>query len=271
VVSDQLLSLAKGTAHRLKLVIRTLLIGAMDFGLPQIQRYIDVMKYPTIPPASMITSSFELTDPPGAHVGNCHVCNQPVDAECARWGRVLQRQHLTCENLCANCNTFGPPENMTLGSRAEYEGPRLFCSFCSYLARGNKTTFQRITKLQQYVFILRVSHARFEESLSSSNALGMLSERERPSSPKTTMIEDRDDEARKVAVAKLYRRETENDKEVVLQDVSTQKFEYGLGTEGDDVRITLRVTGVPDQAKNAAMERVYGMLAHNDEPRIYEM
>ncbi len=96
----------------------------------------------------------------------CTVCRKPIEDECAKSGD--RRWHLACLN-CSRCaKELGTDLKDTRVS--SYDG-QIFCSTCAGFTPENAPTFEHVTKLQQYVFLLRVALARLLEILRNSGVL----------------------------------------------------------------------------------------------------
>jgi hypothetical protein len=206
--TQDLLAIIKSIAYYLKCVLRILLVGALDFGISEVQRYISDMKYPKSPPKSMKTPNSEHNNHPGAFMDCCRICDRPIEVECASWGQLLRRQHLTCESFCVNCHSFCSPENLILEACVDNAVPQLFCVPCSYLARGKTISGQRITKLQQYVFLLRVANTRLSNIFLLSKAPDNLQKVFRPL--KISFWEGEDDGAHELTMAEFSQERKEN-------------------------------------------------------------
>jgi hypothetical protein len=106
---------------------------------------------------------------PGLAASNsdqCANCRRPIEDECARCGE--RRWHLACLQ-CSNCSReLGQNLEDVIWSEKDQ---RLFCSNCESRASGAVGGFERVTRLQQYVFLLRVALARLLEILRSSGTL----------------------------------------------------------------------------------------------------
>jgi hypothetical protein len=96
----------------------------------------------------------------------CATCKQAIEDECAQCGE--RRWHLTCLQ-CTNCAR-------ELGHNLEdvrwsENDQRIYCVDCEGPFLGAVGEFSRVTRLQQYVFLLRVALARLLEILRSSGTL----------------------------------------------------------------------------------------------------
>lgn len=101
----------------------------------------------------------------------CVVCKKNIEDDCTRLGEL--RFHLTCLR-CTNCKRdLG--HNLDDVAWCQVD-KRVFCVPCKSLARGPVVGFQRVTRLQQFTFLLRVSLAKLLEQLRTAGALSHTSE-----------------------------------------------------------------------------------------------
>ena len=102
----------------------------------------------------------------------CITCKEPIDDECVMRGEQrwhIKPPHLTCA-ACQNDLTTNPSE--ALWSARE---KRAFCSVCAIqknLAPDAQGGFVPVSKLQQFVFLLRVALARLLAVLRAGGSLG---------------------------------------------------------------------------------------------------
>ncbi len=172
-VTQDLLSLVTGLAHYLKLLIRICLQGALKFereaGSEQaLQRFLEEINSveakldvdETIDSAADLASYVQLS------ADTCPICTRPVEDRCFRHKeKVFHVSCMTCESCQRDLAQSGE------GTRWDERDERLLCSGCAdekaYAAGG----FVEITRLQQYVHLLRVAHARLLATLRTSSAL----------------------------------------------------------------------------------------------------
>lgn len=96
----------------------------------------------------------------------CVSCRRTIEDECARLGE--RRWHLGCLK-CTNCaRELG--QNLEDARWSDQE-QRIFCNNCEGRTQGAVGGFERVTRLQEYVFLLRVSLARLLDMLRSSGSL----------------------------------------------------------------------------------------------------
>ncbi|UNI15065.1 Rho-type GTPase activating protein Rga1 [Purpureocillium takamizusanense] len=177
-VTQELLSLVTGLAHYLKLLIRICLQGALRLeretgnsdGLHQLLNDLaDFETYKTdegLLQMAMGGARLALKDS-----DHCALCNRSVEDECVKNGEY--RWHSTC----VKCNRCGRELGRSLGE-AQYNAfdHRIYCTSCVAVNTDRTSLFERVTKLQQYVFLLKVALARLLDILRSSGALPYPSE-----------------------------------------------------------------------------------------------
>lgn len=172
-VTQELLALVTGLAHYLKLLIRICLQGALRVekeyqhseGLLDFLEDLGDMEDVKNDDRSLE----ETTGVSGlgeANSDHCVSCKKAIEEECGRSGE--RRWHLVCLK-CDNCKR-------ELGHNLEdvrwsQQDQRLLCNNCEGHATGPTGQFERVTRLQQYVFLLRVALARLLEMLRTSGTL----------------------------------------------------------------------------------------------------
>lgn len=103
----------------------------------------------------------------GSQSDHCTGCRRPIEDECTR--REERRWHLTCLQ-CGNCGR-------ELGQNLEdvrwsKKDQRIYCNNCeSRVVGGAVGGFERVTRLEQYVFLLRVALARLLEVLRATGTV----------------------------------------------------------------------------------------------------
>ncbi|KAL2757452.1 hypothetical protein ACRALDRAFT_2100347 [Sodiomyces alcalophilus JCM 7366] len=172
-VTQELLTLVTGLAHYLKLLIRICLQGALRLERESnssdgIYQFLDDLGHleslkTDDPSFQVLTSSPRLSAKDSDH---CALCTKSVEDECAL--NKDRRWHIACVK-CARCN-------LELGRQLEearYNAfdRKIYCSNCIGIDAEDMQPFEHITKLQQYVFLLKVALARLLEILKSSGAL----------------------------------------------------------------------------------------------------
>lgn len=172
-VTQELLSLVTGLAHYLKLLIRICLQGALRFeretgSAEGLRLFLDRIN--TLEEKLDQTDSRDATSEWRQYVhrtaDSCPVCDKPVEDKCAKRGNNVF--HLTCLT-CKNCGVeLG--DNL-LDARWSPSKNQVYCSRCSSLVPDSEGGFKAVTRLQQYIVLLKVSHARLLATLQSSGAV----------------------------------------------------------------------------------------------------
>ena len=174
-VTQELLSLVTGLAHYLKLLIRICLQGALRLerdanasdGLYQfLDGLHDFETYKVDDGALQVTmNGTRLSAKDSDH---CAGCSKSVEDECAKIGDL--RWHLAC----VKCTRCGRELGRSL-DEAQFSAfdRRMYCNNCASAIPNMDSTspFEHVTKLQQYVFLLRVALARLLDILRSNGTL----------------------------------------------------------------------------------------------------
>lgn len=160
-VTQELLSLVTGLAHYLKLLIRICLQGVLKVereagdtnGLRQF--LIDLSNLEATKQDISLEATTGMSGLADMDSDQCPQCKKAIEDECIRCEDL--RWHLTCVS-CSKCHReLGQnPED----ARWNAELKRLFCNTCESQYPGCVGGFIHITRLQQYVFLLRVALAR---------------------------------------------------------------------------------------------------------------
>jgi hypothetical protein len=172
-VTQDLLSLVTGLAHYLKLLIRICLQGALKVEretgsadglntfLEKINQLNERVKEheqqdPIAESAPYVARSSD----------SCVVCDKPVEDKCAKKGdRVF---HNTCM-LCMRCGA--DLKDNLLEARWSSSQKELLCWRDAAQSPDAEGGFISITRLQQYVHLLKVAHARLLATLRSTGAI----------------------------------------------------------------------------------------------------
>jgi hypothetical protein len=172
-VTQELLSLVTGLAHYLKLLIRICLQGALRIeretrntqGLDHFLDDLGDMESIKNEDRSLeeTTGTVGLSAPTS---DQCNSCQRPIEDECARLEGT--RWHLSCL-VCSECkrdlSQDVPDARWSDGER------RILCNNCAGNSQFPSANLVRITRLQQYVFLLRVALARLLSILKTSGTL----------------------------------------------------------------------------------------------------
>ncbi|CAL5867152.1 uncharacterized protein PFLUO_LOCUS1364 [Penicillium psychrofluorescens] len=180
-VTQELLSLVTGLAHYLKLLIRIGLQGALKLereksapdGLHQFLTQLSNLDSLTLPedeevPIDLMAGVEGLAD----QLSDCCIaCKEPIDDECFMWGE--RRWHLKPPHLaCSGCEKDLTIElSDALWNESEQ---RVYCNACASHANLGPSVqggFVRVTKLQQFVFLLKVALARLLAVLRAGGTL----------------------------------------------------------------------------------------------------
>ena len=177
-VTQELLSLVTGLAHYLKLLIRICLQGALRLerergitdGLDQLLNNLhDFETYKADEGLMHLTiGGPNLSAKDSDH---CVHCGRSIEDECAKNGDL--RWHLACVN-CARCS-----KELGRSWREARHNPfdgKVYCVSCASINTDGALTFEYVSKLQQYVFLLKVALARLLDILRSNGTLPQIAE-----------------------------------------------------------------------------------------------
>ncbi|KAK5446233.1 Rho-type GTPase activating protein Rga1 [Exophiala xenobiotica] len=175
-VTQELLSLVTGLAHYLKLLIRIGLQGALKLERERrspegLHAFLDELSdLETIKEQEL--KSLDLAESVAGLASQesdcCSACMEPIDDECVMiYGRRWHAKppHLTC-SVCQRDLTT----DLALAVYSEKED-KAYCVEHSRRLQDPVSGFSYVTKLQQYVFLLRVALARLLEVLKSGGTL----------------------------------------------------------------------------------------------------
>ncbi|KAM5356173.1 hypothetical protein ACJ41O_002819 [Fusarium nematophilum] len=177
-VTQELLSLVTGLAHYLKLLIRICLQGALRLereagaseGLYQFLddlNDLDAVKNDN-GQLQVTASGSRLSANDSDH---CALCHRSVEDECAKNGEM--RWHLNC----AKCTRCGRDLGRSLqDARYNAFDRKIYCNTCVGVNADPSSKFEHISKLQQYVFLLRVALARLLDILKANGTLSHASD-----------------------------------------------------------------------------------------------
>lgn len=180
-VTQELLSLVTGLAHYLKLLIRIGLQGALKLEREKgttegLHAFLDELAdLETIKENEMKSLDLNESTAGLAHQESdcCAFCNEPIDDECVMiYGK---RWHVKPPHL--SCGTCRRDLTHDLASAVYSESEdKVYCINHSSRAQETVSGFCHVTKLQQYVFLLKVALARLLEVLKSGGTLPRTSE-----------------------------------------------------------------------------------------------
>ncbi|KAI1003960.1 Rho-type GTPase-activating protein 1 [Podosphaera aphanis] len=173
-VTQELLALVTGLAHYLKLLIRICLQGALKLEREHscsdgLHRFLDdlsdmaVLKNDDIS-LEATTGTSDLGD---SNSDNCISCKKAIEDECCH--NEGRRWHFACLQCCSCYRDLAPnPDSIRLCVADQ----RIFCNECEVGESGTFIGgFERVTRLQQYIFLLRVALARLLKVLRTSGSL----------------------------------------------------------------------------------------------------
>lgn len=177
-VTQELLSLVTGLAHYLKLLIRICLQGALRIEKEPASAdglYLFLDDLGNLETLKSEDGSLQITAAMSRLAANesdqCVLCRKPVEDECALNGE--KRWHLPCVT-CARC---GKELGRSLPeARLNIHDQTISCSSCESFNSELTPPFERVTKLQQYVFLLQVALARLLDILKNTGALSAIDE-----------------------------------------------------------------------------------------------
>nr|POF12942.1 rho-type gtpase-activating protein 1 [Quercus suber] len=171
-VTQELLSLVTGLAHYLKLMIRICLSGALKLeretsssqGLESF--LVDISKLDSrLENENLNEMNSEAMSYVDKRADTCPVCNKAVEDKCFRHdGTVIHTQCLVC-NKCRRELGHDPDSARWVASSG-----RVFCGTHGP-PDARAGGFVLVSRLQQYVHLLRVAHARLLATLRTSGAL----------------------------------------------------------------------------------------------------
>lgn len=172
-VTQELLSLVTGLAHYLKLLIRICLQGALKV---ERERNTQDVLYKFLDDLAVIETTKNDDNSLQISVGmatlsandsdHCTACRKPIESECALNGD--KRWHPACV-VCAEC---GQGLSEDLASAQLQQNLRILCTPCTRHLGGDMShPFEHISRLQQYIFLLKVALARLLGQLRKSGAI----------------------------------------------------------------------------------------------------
>jgi hypothetical protein len=171
-VTQELLFLVNGLAHYLKLMMRICLSGALKLeremssvtGLEGFLKNISKLD-DQLDAESKQDSRHDPELYVSKSADTCMVCNKSVEDKCYRLDkRVLHTECL----VCSKCNKDLSANPST--ARWSEQSKKIFCETHAG-PDAHITGFVAVTRLQQYVHLLRVAHARLLATLRTSGAL----------------------------------------------------------------------------------------------------
>lgn len=171
-VTQELLSLVTGLAHYLKLLIRICLQGALKLeretkSQEGLTRFLEDIG--TLDEKLDIEGNSDLKSDTENYVARtadtCAVCNKSVEDRC--YALKDRRFHAACL-VCTKCARPVGVEDIT-ETRWDEAGQKVICE--KHSIPTSQKNFVAVTRLQQFVHLLRVAHARLLATLRTSGAL----------------------------------------------------------------------------------------------------
>ncbi|KAB2574058.1 Rho GTPase activator [Lasiodiplodia theobromae] len=171
-VTQELLSLVTGLAHYLKLLIRICLQGALKLeretgsasGLSGFMDQINSLES-KLEQDTIIDTSSESVALVQRTADTCPVCDKPVEDKC------FMANNRVFHVACMKCRTCDKELRDHHEARWSPSSEKLMCASCAASVSDAESGFVQVTRLRQYVHLLRVAHARLLATLRTSGAL----------------------------------------------------------------------------------------------------
>lgn len=172
-VTQELLSLVTGLAHYLKLLIRICLQGALKLeretrsatGLTNFLAQVNSLDQRLEQEAQKDQAAESLLLVP-RWADACPICDAQVEDKC------LHLDNMSFNYGCMVCRGCGADLRSDVKNAYWSKSKqRIFCPACAAAQPDAENGFQHVTKLRQYVHLLKVAHARLMATLRSSGAL----------------------------------------------------------------------------------------------------
>ncbi|KAF9735911.1 hypothetical protein PMIN06_012820 [Paraphaeosphaeria minitans] len=172
-VTQELLSLVTGLAHYLKLLIRICLQGALKLeretrsasGLTNFLAQVNSLDQRLEQEAQKDQVAESLLLVPRC-ADACPICDAQVEDKC------LHLDNMSFNYGCMVCRGCGADlRSDTKNAYWSKSKQRIFCPACAAAQPDAENGFHQVTKLRQYVHLLKVAHARLMATLRSSGAL----------------------------------------------------------------------------------------------------
>ncbi|KAF3940970.1 hypothetical protein ABW19_dt0207827 [Dactylella cylindrospora] len=168
-VTQELLSLVTGLAHYLKLLIRISLQGALklerDFNnIEAFNRFLAELS--NLEAAKEAKPTFEVNSAlADLNSDLCYHCHNTIEDECMQFGML--KWHLGC----FNCTSCGLPLKDDISAARYSPSAKLLCAPCAAKVMDAEAGFQHVSKLKQYVYLLRVALARLLSMLKEGGTI----------------------------------------------------------------------------------------------------
>ncbi|EGX49299.1 hypothetical protein AOL_s00078g332 [Orbilia oligospora ATCC 24927] len=168
-VTQELLSLVTGLAHYLKLLIRISLQGALKLerdysNVDAFNRFLAELS--DLEAAKDVKPTFEVnTALADLNSDLCYGCHNTIEDECMKFGML--KWHINCFN-CSNCNNSLKND---IDSARLSPASTILCASCVVHFPDAQKGFQHVSRLKQYVYLLRVALARLLNMLKEGGTL----------------------------------------------------------------------------------------------------
>ena len=237
-ITQELLSLVTGLAHYLKLLIRISLTGSLKLERERgnttvVNDYlrrlgsINRESEPSLPVVPEAAPSSQ---------GICHACGKTLEEECVRTGDI--RIHLSCLR-CKHCNKELGREY----SDAHFNKTSNHITCASCARPGSQEGFAYITKLTQYVFLLKAALTKLYGTLKQSTKL--------PHTSDDPNLESYDSTQGHTLDKPVLLRSTSRSKSYSAESEQEQDRSKGYATTLNDIR-RLRSTHMPKNMQSKA-------------------
>lgn len=172
-ITQDLLSQVTGVAHYLKSLIRIALVGALKLERNYVSRSAvsNFLKMLVVHGDKEKAMQWRMLAKLEADIASesCFHCCETVEENCIRYGKY--RWHFHCLN-CLNCSTPITDFESAVFDQLKCQ---VFCSSC--VPSGSETGFKKVSSLDQYSFLLRLSLRRLYSLLTTrvldDSALGV--------------------------------------------------------------------------------------------------
>lgn len=248
-VTQELLSLVTGLAHYLKLMIRICLSGALKLEretasatglegfLEEISKLDDRLDAAegSGGGADAARLDAEFVD---KAADTCAVCGKSVEDRCFRHAERGHLVHTGCL-ACAQCGRDFAAEDSPAAARWSESTQRVWCE--AHAPPDARAGFVPVTRLQQYVHLLRVAHARLLATLRAGGALPHTSD-----DPNLGGYDSREGHAGEAAAGAPLMRSATRSRSYAGRSAGESGYEDTMG----DIR-RLRSTRMEKQLSNA--------------------
>ncbi|ORY14557.1 rho-type GTPase-activating protein-like protein [Clohesyomyces aquaticus] len=172
-VTQELLSLVTGLAHYMKLLIRICLQGALKLeretrsasGLTGFLAQVNSLDN-RLEEEARGDQQAEVALYVPRWADACPICDAQIEDRC------LRKDHMSFNYSCMICHGCGQDlRDHVNDARFSRSMKKVFCPMCARNVADAEGGFEKVTKLRQYVHLLKVAHARLLATLRTSGAL----------------------------------------------------------------------------------------------------